>query len=169
MSIAAPMLTEIVILPSAAGDREFLVSELVEHWNSTTIWSRDVRYEADKLPCFIAWRHGERIGHVTFAHDGGETEIVTLASRVEDAGVGTALLSAAITEARRHASRRVFLTTTNDNLRALAFYQKRGWRLVRVWPGMIDLYRERYDKAIPLIGMNGIPLRDEIELEIALP
>jgi hypothetical protein len=58
----------------------------------------------------------------------------------------------------------VFLTTTNDNLRAVGFYQRRGWSLVAVHRGAMD--RARNEKpSIPLIGMNGIEMHDEIELE----
>jgi ribosomal protein S18 acetylase RimI-like enzyme len=79
------------------------------------------------------------------------------------AGVGTLLLEAAVGEARRHGCREIRLTTTNDNLDALRFYQRRGMRLAALRPGAID--RSRLDKPdIPRIGDYGIPLRDEIEL-----
>lgn len=149
-------------------DREFVREELVRNWFSTVIWSRDIEYRADELPGLIAWLGDQRIGLVTVgAPASRETEIVTLSARIENRGVGAALLSGAVEQARSHDCRRVLLTTSNDNLRALGFYQRRGWRLVQVHRGMIDRYRAR-EKQIPEMGLNNIPLRDEIELELLL-
>ncbi len=61
----------------------------------------------------------------------------------------------------------MFLITTNDNTPALRFYQRRGFRLVALRPGAIDAAR-RLKPGIPAVGLDGIPLRDEIELEQAL-
>jgi hypothetical protein len=56
------------------------------------------------------------------------------------------------------------VTTTNDNLNALRFYQRRGFRLAQVRPGAVD--KARFIKpSISRIGEYGIPIRDEIELE----
>lgn len=62
---------------------------------------------------------------------------------------------------------RVFLITTNDNLNALGFYQKRGFELVAVHRGAVNESRKA-KPSIPLIGYDGILLRDEIELEMLL-
>lgn len=59
---------------------------------------------------------------------------------------------------------RIWLITTNDNLNALGFYQKRGFRIKAVYPGAVDEAR-RIKPEIPLAASNGIPIRDEIELE----
>ena len=69
--------------------------------------------------------------------------------------------------ARERGCRRLFLITTNDNLRALAFYQKRGFELAALRRGALNESR-KLKPSIPLIGENGIPLRDEIELEMSL-
>jgi hypothetical protein len=61
----------------------------------------------------------------------------------------------------------VWLITTNDNLNALRFYQKRGFRLAALYPGAVDESRT-IKPQIPLVGENGIPLHDEIRLELAL-
>ena len=97
----------------------------------------------------------------------GDCEIVTLDSEREGQGLGTKLIDAVIEEARNHNCKRVFLITTNDNLKALGFYQKRGFELVRINRGAVNESR-KIKPGIPLIGMNNIPLRDEIELEIVL-
>ena len=54
--------------------------------------------------------------------------------------------------------------TTNDNLSALRFYQRRGFRLVKIWPGAVDAARKSLKPTIPQVGQNGIPIHDEIDL-----
>lgn len=161
----------LVVRPIEDRDRDFLRRELVKHWGSTTIRSRGVAFAADRLDAFVCELDGRLAGAVTLAFGEGECEIITLSSggdgAKEDRGVGSTLLLRAFDEARRRAAGRVFLTTTNDNQRALAFYQRRGMRICAVYPGMIDRYRETQPN-IPLVAPNGVPIRDEIELEIAL-
>jgi hypothetical protein len=69
--------------------------------------------------------------------------------------------------ARKKGCRRLTLITTNDNLHALGFYQRRGFELAGIQRGAIGRARE-LKPSIPLIGQNNIPLRDEIELELPL-
>jgi len=66
--------------------------------------------------------------------------------------------------AREEKLKRVWLVTTNDNLAALRFYQRRNFNLVKIYPNAIRFVR-KLKPGIPLIGNDGIPLRDEIELE----
>lgn len=163
---------DIVILPIAQEHREFLRSEMVKHWVSPLIYSIDRPIQADELPGFVAIERDPQtglrcVGQITLDFRGSTCEVVTLSATIEGQGIATRLMRAAVEAAAGRGCRRMLLTTSNDNLRALAFYQKRGWRLVAVHRGMIDRYRERL-KAIPEIGLNGIPLHDEIELEFDL-
>lgn len=151
-----------------AADLEWIQSQLVHHWASTVIHSRDVAFQADQLPGWIALDEaGTRVGHLTHTpmRAGHECEVITLASCADGKGIGSRLLEHATSQARAAACTRIFLTTTNDNLNALGFYQKRGWRLVAVYAGAVD--RARASKpGIPLLGLNAIPLHDDIELEL---
>jgi GNAT superfamily N-acetyltransferase len=115
------------------------------------------------LPAFIA---GKREGLATFriAADRSFAELVTLDALAPGRGVGTALVEALCAYLRGEGVRLLRLTTTNDNLDALRFYQRRGFRIVAVRPGDADAAR-RLKPSIPTIGAYGIPLRDEIELE----
>jgi GNAT superfamily N-acetyltransferase len=69
--------------------------------------------------------------------------------------------------ARDAGCRRLWVVTTNDNLDALRFYQRRGFRLRLIRPGAVDRSRELLKPEIPTTGTFGIPLRDEIELEMS--
>ena len=79
-------------------------------------------------------------------------------------GVGTALIEAAATIAQKAGCRTLAVTTTNDNLNALRFYQKRGFVLAALYPGSVERAR-RQKPQIPEVGEFGIPLNTEIELE----
>jgi ribosomal protein S18 acetylase RimI-like enzyme len=90
--------------------------------------------------------------------------LVTINAFVDGLGVGGALVDAVADQARGLGCRRLWLITTNDNTRALRFYQRHGFRLVAVHTGAIAESR-RLKPGISLIGNDGIPIRDELELE----
>ena len=104
---------------------------------------------------------------ITFKISNEECEVTTLDGSREGQGIGTKLLRKVIEEARARKCKRVFLITTNDNLYALGFYQRRDFELVAVHRRALDETR-KLKPDIPLIGQNHIPLRDEIELEMVL-
>ena len=83
-------------------------------------------------------------------------------------GVGTALVEAVRARALDAGCGLLWVVTTNDNVDALRFYQRRGFRLARLRTGAVDESRETVKPEIPAIGDHGIPLRDEIELEMSL-
>ena len=126
-----------------------------------------VIYHPDTLDGFVAFDGDEWIGEVTYTFSDDECEIVSLDSLREGQGIGTKLINAVVDESKKRNCKRVFLITTNDNLHALGFYQKRGFELVAVHRGAVNESR-KIKPGIPLIGMNNIPLRDEIELEMNL-
>lgn len=78
-------------------------------------------------------------------------------------GIGTALVDAVAGAAVAAHARQLVLSTTNDNLRALGFCQRRGFRLVELLAGGVDRARER-KPSIPLVGSSGIAIRDELVL-----
>jgi GNAT superfamily N-acetyltransferase len=104
---------------------------------------------------------------ITYRVEGDAGEIITLNSLVEGRGIGTALVQAVHQTAVQAGCRCLWLITTNDNLAALRFWQKRGFSLVRVHRNAMTDSR-RLKPEIPLTGEHGIPIRDEIELEAIL-
>jgi len=115
------------------------------------------------------------IGLVTWVVGGslsraGEAELRILAvdSDQRRRGVGGALLDEALRVLARSGVQRVWLVTTNDNLDALGFYQRRGWRLAELHAGAVDNARRTLKPSIGLVGAKGIPIRDEIVLSIGL-
>lgn len=103
-------------------------------------------------------------GLVTWFAAGDSAEIVTLDALVMGRGHGGRLLAAAEEELRRRGARVLRTVTSNDNVRALAFYLRHGYRIVRVHAGAMDRVRA-VKPAIPAVAVNGLPIRDLLELE----
>lgn len=155
------------VRPLNKGDHAWVARLLEEHWGSTKVVSRGRIHKAHELPGFIAMQEDKPAGLVTYRIDGNECEIITINSLVEGAGIGSALLESVRDVAASAKCNRLWLITTNDNMKALRFYQKRGFLLVTVHPNALEQSR-RLKPEIPLVGIDGISLRDEIELEFPL-
>jgi len=157
----------IFIRPLITADREWVSQFMLDHWGSNKVISRGVVYYPQDLPGFVALYESEKVGLVTYNITGANCEIVTIDSIRPSSGVGTALIEAVKDTATKSGCKRLWLITTNDNLNALRFYQKRGFMLVAVHRNALELSRT-LKPGIPFIGRDGIPLRDEIELELIL-
>lgn len=148
-------------------DREWARRLLEKRWGSSEVVTLAVLHHADKLPGFVALVDGKRKGLITCRISNGECEVVTLDSLLERRGIGTALVDSVRKLAHSRRCLRMWLITTNDNISAQEFYQKRGFRIVAVHKNTIDKARKLRPE-IPEKGINGIPIRDEIEMEILL-
>jgi GNAT superfamily N-acetyltransferase len=146
-------------------DREWVRAWMVAHWGSEWMALHGELIRMDRLPGLAATLEGEIAGLITYRLREGTCEIMSLDSLSERRGIGSALVEAVRELAAQAGCRRLCLTTTNDNLTALRFYQKRGFRLCALHPGAVDAARRTLKPEIPLLGENGIPIRDEIELE----
>ena len=155
------------ILPITSEDRKWVEQFMLEHWGSEKVVSRGVIHYPQNLPGFVAMSDGEKVGLVTYNILDESCEIVTINSNFPPSGVGTALIEAVRDIAIKSGCRRLWLITTNDNMNALRFYQKRGFALVAVHRNALELSR-RLKPEIPQIGNDDIPLRDEIELQMML-
>ncbi|MEW6568999.1 MAG: GNAT family N-acetyltransferase [Chloroflexota bacterium] len=157
----------VLIRPLEEDDRAWAEELITARWGGVQIVSRGRVWEAPALPGFVAWRGGVRVGLATYRVEEAECELVTLDAVPSRHGVGTALLRAVEQAARRAGCRRLWLITTNDNLQALRFYQRRGFHLAALHVGAVEASR-RLKPSIPQVGAHGIPLRDELELELYL-
>lgn len=104
------------------------------------------------------------MGLLTYNISDDELEIVTLNAIEEGKGIGTALLDEVETHAKMKKCSRVWLITTNDNIDALRFYQKRQYEIKSVHRYAIEESR-KIKPQLPFVGKYGIPIRDEIEME----
>ena len=157
----------IQIRPINDGDKAWVSSLIKELWGSVRMVIRGSMYHLDELPGFIAIHEDEPIGLITYFIENGDCEITSLDSTIEGIGMGSTLIETIKTMAKEQGCKRLRLITTNDNTNALKFYQKRGFRLVAIYPDAMEKSREMKPE-IPLIGYDDIPIRDEIELEMIL-
>ncbi|CAA9578941.1 MAG: hypothetical protein AVDCRST_MAG19-3798 [uncultured Thermomicrobiales bacterium] len=148
----------------ADDDREWVRRFLHERWGSAEMAVHGTVHRPAELPGFVAVREGEPLALLTYEEADAGCEIVGLDSLRPGRGVGSALLGRAEATARRAGRRRLWLVTTNDHLTALRFYQKRGFVLVALDRDAVTRAR-RLKLEIPLVGDDGIPLRDELDLE----
>jgi ribosomal protein S18 acetylase RimI-like enzyme len=105
------------------------------------------------------------VGLLTYVVDGTACEVLTLHADPPRTGAGSELIEAAAEVAASRGCDRLWLITTNDNVDALRFYQRRGFRLVGLHPGAVDRSRRELKPQIPELAKNGIPIRDELDLE----
>jgi len=148
-------------------DRRALESFLAQ-WNSLNIARNGELVDALDHPAILAWSRLELCGVATYVVDGDDCELLTLHAAVSGEGIGTDLLDAVQLAAREAGCRRLRVVTTNDNLDALRFYQRRGFRLSALRAGEVDRSRATLKPGIPRTGTHSIPLRDELELEMQL-
>jgi ribosomal protein S18 acetylase RimI-like enzyme len=151
------------------GDRGWLAKAVRATWGSIRVVSRGRLIEdVTRLPGFLAEAPlGHPIGFALLRFDDDDAEVVVLQSLEEGRGAGTALLDAARADAEHAGCRRVWLVTTNDNLHALRFYQRRGWDWIEMHRDAVVESR-RLKPEISLLGADDIPIRHELELELAL-
>jgi GNAT superfamily N-acetyltransferase len=137
---------------------------LAEH-GSTRVARLGELVAAREHPALLAQDdEGRLAGLLTYILDGDRCEILTLHATERRRGVGSALIEEVERVAVGAGCRRVWLITTNDNVDALRFYQRRGFRLAELHPGAVDRSRVSLKPEIPEIGDHGIPLCDELEL-----
>jgi ribosomal protein S18 acetylase RimI-like enzyme len=158
----------IQVRPTGPGDRSWVEQATAVVFGSKLVAARGRLLEPASHRGFVALVAGDPVGFVTYLVERQHFEVTAIATLKRGMGAGTALMAAAVEEALRLGCRRVWLITTNDNLNALRFYQKRGFEIVCVYRGAVDISRAMLKPEIPPTGDHGIPLRDEIEMELRL-
>ena len=150
------------------GDRVWLAEVITAAWGLPIVSLSGV-HDVLALPGLVAEQEqgGTRLGVLTFRVQAGGLEIITLNSLAEGRGVGTALLAGARQRARQ-AGQRLWLSTGNDNVRAIGFYQRRGMDIVALHRDFADEVR-KIKPWLPQPAGGGIPFRHAIELEYPAP
>ena len=150
------------VRPVNSGDRDWILETSVRNWGAEFIVVHGDIYYPAELSGLIAIHGGSRSGLLTYTIKDNEGEIITLSSNHPNKGIGSSLIQSLKTELSFSSIERIKVVTTNDNLNALRFYQKRGFVLSALFPNAVE--KTRMIKSIPETGDNGIPIRDEIEL-----
>ena len=161
----------IEVRQATESDIAYVERSLTTAFSSTLVAVHGELIDASTLPAAIAWADGAPAGLLTYRittaeGDGAEWEVVSIAADRPGSGAGTALLSWIQETATRAGAARIWLVTTNDNIDALRFYQRRGFDLVRVHRDAVT--RARLLKPTMPLSSNGIPMRHEVEFELRI-
>lgn len=149
------------------GEEPELIAYIQDHWFGTDMVVRGRVVDMLALPGLTAHQDGQLAGLVCYELQGDRLEILLLDCPLSNHGVGSQLIERVCGIARQAGCRRIVLITTNDNLHALGFYQRRGFDLFALHRNALERSRA-LKPAIPLTGEGGIPLRHEIELVMEL-
>jgi ribosomal protein S18 acetylase RimI-like enzyme len=154
------------VRPLRPDEREWVRSLMQERWGDERVVGHGFVWRPAELDGFVAQDDdGERVGLLTFDVREDAFEIVTVDAFRDREGIGSALMLTAIERAHASAHARVVVMTTNDNQPAMAFYEQLGFRVVEVREGAVEASRA-IKPSIPLIGVGGVPITDEVLLEL---
>lgn len=144
-------------------DAPALRESLARAWGGTPfVAGRGILYNLTEWPALIAEKDGAILGVLTYELTDTELYVISIHADSPHQGIGSGLMEAAVALAK--GCKRIWLTTTNDNLDAIRFYQRRGFRIIDVRPDAVTRSRA-LKPTIPLVGLYGIEMRDEIDLE----
>jgi len=156
-----------LVRPLVDDDRPWTNETLRRSWGSTAVARKGELLDAAVLPGFVAAEGNRRVGLLTYVRRGDEVEIVTLHVEQEGRGAGRALMDAVRALAVATGVGRMWLTTTNDNIRAILFYQRWGMDMFALSRNGVAASR-RVKPSIPSTSRDGIPIRHELEFEMRL-
>lgn len=155
------------IRPTNEHDRSFIRELITRCWKAEAVVVHGEIFYPAELPGFIAEQDNEILGLITYKISDVQCEIITLDSLKAGQGIGTQLIEAVKVKAIETNCTRVGVITTNDNLPALGFYQKHGFKIKAIATNAVESSR-LLKPSIPQAGFQCIPIRDEIELEMSL-
>lgn len=148
-------------------DLQWLIPYMRENWGSGQIVTKNELHDVTELLGFIAEQNRRPVGVALYELANNECELLLLASFIHKVGIGSTLIEHVKRAAADKGCKRIWLVTTNDNLAAIRFYQLRGFSLAALYKNALEEAR-KLKPEIPLVGIDGIPLRDEVELEVLL-
>jgi N-acetylglutamate synthase-like GNAT family acetyltransferase len=142
------------------------VLEIIKGWGSDIIVSRGKIYRAEDLDGVLVYENKEIIGLGLYYIKNNECEVVLLETFVQKKGIGSKIVEKIIEIAKVKNCKRIWVITTNNNINALEFYQKRGFYFSKIYINAMEESR-KLKPEIPE-EYNGIKIRDEIEFEYLL-
>lgn len=154
------------IRPLRVDEWPWLLSEADELGGPIVVSFGRLRRLAD-YPAIVACEGAARRAFLVYIVEGRRCELLALRALAEGGGFAAALCLDLERIARAAGCARIELCTTNDNARALRFYQRLGYRLTHVEiGGFADVMRRKgLDPNVERRGYDGIVLRDVLQLE----
>lgn len=151
----------------STSDRTLVDEFIRQQWYTTTMIIRGKEVDMTQTEGFYVKEQEDIIGLITYLVSDDVLEVTSLNSLRENQGIGSKLVDAVIREAKDRKLKKILVVTTNDNINAIKFYQKRGFDMARLYHNALDISR-KIKPEIPLIGDHSIPLRHEIEFELLI-
>ena len=151
----------------STSDRTLVDEFIRQQWYTTTMIIRGKEIDMTQTEGFYVKEQEDIIGLITYLVSDDVLEVTSLNSLRENQGIGSKLVDAVIREAKDRKLKKILVVTTNDNINAIKFYQKRGFDMARLYHNALDISR-KIKPEIPLIGDHSIPLRHEIEFELLI-
>jgi GNAT superfamily N-acetyltransferase len=148
-------------------DKVFVGRFIASRWGTNALFMSGWVRPASEVEAIGAYEADALVGLATWSVTKGIAAIYSLDSLTEGRGVGGRLIDAVAAAARLAGATRLRTSTTNDNLHALGFLQRRGFRLTTLYAGAAVAYAMSHPE-LAAEGMGGIPRRDALELELDL-
>jgi GNAT superfamily N-acetyltransferase len=152
-----------LILRKAFDTEQAEVEELCRYfWDETEVYCFGQTFDINDCNNLLALAENEIAGLLSWKR-AGEDQILVILSvypEFQGQGIGRMLVKEAMEQGRKQGCKRMLVATTNDDLPALAVYQKMGFQFSQLLPGAVAKHHEG-----ELPGFAGIPIRDEIQLE----
>ena len=143
-------------------DEKRQIRDLVKRfWGEQEQLTFDSEFNVAELPTYVAKAENRIIGFVSVAEVDDASIVVALGvlPQFQGSGVGKRLIEEVESESKQKKKKRLLVSTSNDDLPALAFYQSLGFQIFEVKPGIIA---EKHGRILK--GIGGLPIRDELRL-----
>ena len=141
-------------------------------WDETIVDCFERQYDVMACPAVLACDGDDVVGAAPFAVEEAWNAVVLVMLNVlpdyQGRGGGRSLLDAVREEAKELGLARILVATTNDDLPALALYQRYGFRITEIVTGRVAEHHGSDLSGSELSGFAGIPVRDEVRLEYQL-
>ena len=139
------------------------IRELVrQFWGEEEQLTFDIKFNVSEQPAYVARVGNEFAGFISLGENQDNLIIVALGvlPEYQNSGIGHSLIKRVELEARKLHKKKLLVSTSNDDLPALAFYQSNDFQIYEVKPNVIA---EKH--GMILKGISGLPIRDELRLQ----
>ena len=142
-------------------EREKIQGFVQRFWGEQEQLTFDRKFVVAELSAYVAKLENNKIGFISFAETDDAIIIVALGvlPQYQGSGVGRSLIEKVEAEAKRMLKKRLLVSTSNDDLPALAFYQSLGFQIYDV---KLNIIAEKHGGILE--GIGGLPIRDELRL-----
>ena len=139
------------------------IRELVQQfWGEQEQITFDRKLTIAELPAFVAKVRDKVIGFVAFTETDNSIIVAALGMlpKYQGSGLGRKLVTKVEATAKKMGKMKLLVSTSNDDLPALAFYQTIGFQIIEVKPNVIA---EKHGQVLK--GIGGLPIKDELRLQ----